>query len=494
MGDSLILGYNLFMKAKVLVIWLFCYLLGCFAGYVLPIYLLGYLVLPVILIVLSFIFLRKPYLFGIIFGFGLFFLSVWHFQCDATALFDLNTRYSGKVIQITARVDDLPQKALHGDKVRLVIVNGESALVGAKLTAYISDASPLKYGDLLRTDTKISAYKEETRWRNVSTGVVSEVSISKFKVTGTSAGILAKVRGVLLLFRQALNESISRLLPAAESGLGSGIILGEKALVGPEMVRALQASGTTHIIALSGYNITILMGAFLLVRNRLSRKMKLIAPISLIVVFVVMTGGAPSLVRAAIMGSLPLVASYLGRESDNFISILFSATAMAVFNPFLPLFDVGFQLSFVAFAGIVYISPLVESLSRKIGGGFTALFSETIGAQIATLPLLSYYFGIISVIAPLTNVVILALVPLAMAMTFAMGVVGMLSSSFGSFLAVPTYYLLHLINSVIIWSGSVGWASATYKIENPWWILLTYILIFDIWILFGKVGRTRPTE
>ncbi len=480
------------MKAKVLLIWLFCYLAGCFAGFVLPIYLAGYLALAGTLIALSFLFLKKPYLFGTIFGLGLFLLSLWHFQAVASRLIELNSMYSGNNLHFTARVDDLPQKALHGDKVRLVVVSGESDLVGSKLTGYINSGTAPKYGELLELETKITGYKEETRWRMISNGLLGEVSVSKYESSGQSEGVFVGARGILLSFRQALNESISRLLPSAEAGLGSGIIMGEKALVSPEMVRALQVSGTTHIIALSGYNITILMGAFLLIRNKMSRRMKLILPVSLILIFVLMTGGAPSLVRAALMGSLPLLASYLGRESDNFISILFSATMMAVFNPFLPLFDVGFQLSFVAFAGIVYIGPTIENLFERAGGGYVALFSETLGAQIATLPLLSYYFGIVSVIAPLTNVVILALVPLAMAMTFAMGIVGILWQPLGTFLAVPTFYILHFINAVITWSGSVGWASAAYKIENPWWILLAYIFILDIWLFFGKRAPARP--
>jgi len=482
------------MKAKILVIWLVSYLLGCFFGYALPVIPTGFLVVGTLTLLISFMFIRRPYLFGIAFGFGLFCLAVWHFQVDASNLISTNETYSGQKMVLTLRVDDLPQKALHGDKLRLKVVDGESGLVGRSVTGYLTEFNAPKFGEIIRVETRISGYKMETQWRMISTGIVGETNINKFEVIGKDTSLFTQLHGLLLTVRQSLNDSIARLFPAAEAGLGSGIILGEKAMVSPEMTRALQASGTTHIIALSGYNITVILGLFILVRNRWGRLANLLMPSGLIILFVIMTGGAPSLVRAAIMGSLPLIARFLSRESDNFISILLSATLMAVFNPFLPLFDVGFQLSFVAFAGIIYITPLIARAVKFIGASFSAIASETVGAQLATLPLLSYYFGMISVISPLSNMIILGILPVCMASVFITAVAGMMWQPLGVFLAVPTYYLLHFVNSVIAWTGSIGWASIAYKIENPWWILIVYILIFDIWFVFRKVGRVRPAE
>jgi competence protein ComEC len=493
MGDSLILRYNVSMKAKILVIWLFCYILGCFAAYVLPVLVTSYIVIGVFMILISFVFLRKPYLFGIIFGLGLFCMAIWHFDLDAARLISINSQYSGKSMVVSMRVDDLPQKALHGYKLRLKII-GDSPIAGMSITGYQSGPDTPDFGDIIKTSLKVSPYKDETKWRMISTGIIGESSISKYQFISRDTDYGVLIRGYLLAIRVTLNESISRSFPAAEAGLGSGIILGEKALVSPEMTRALQVSGTTHIIALSGYNITIILGLFILVRNKWGRWANLLIPSGLIVLFVIMTGGAPSLVRAAIMGSLPLLARFLSRESDNFISILLSATLMAVFNPFLPLFDVGFQLSFVAFIGIVYVSPLIVRSLSALGAGFSGIISETLGAQISTLPLLSYYFGMISIISPLSNVIILGILPICMALTFATAVLTMIWQPIGSMVAVPTYYLLHFVNTVISWTGSVGWASLSYKIVNPWWIIILYILMFDIWFMYKKVGPARPTN
>ncbi len=479
--------YNSPMKAKILLVWMGFYLIGCLVAFRMPTFVYYYLIGAAILFFAAILLYEKRWIFALIFGMGIFLLAVWNFQTRANVLIQKNKFLTETERVVVLTVDDLPQKALHGYKVRLA-VNSHTKIIG-----YFTSVSDLEYGRKISANIKVKLYKTETMWRLMDTGISGETTITEYKVVGANNSIRTRVMSVLLGMRHSLNNSISRLLPEREAGLASGIILGEKALVSPEMIQALKVSGTTHIIALSGYNITIILSAILLFRNKMSRRVALSLPIGLILIFTVMTGAAPSLVRAAIMGSMPILARFLYRESDSFISIIFSATVMAVVNPFLPLFDIGFQLSFLAFAGIIYLTPIVEHYLKIFGEDLAAALSETLGAQIATMPLLSYYFGIISVISPVTNFIILGILPACMAMSFATGLFGMVWEPLGALLAAPTYLMLSFVNNVIDWSGSLSWAATSIKIENPWWLLILYLFIFDIWFFFRKVGSRRPT-
>ena len=486
--------YYVSMKAKVLIIWLCFVLLGTFVGPIIVVNPRTYLLIGLLICASSLVVLRKVYFFGILFGIGLLFISIFNFQYKASTLETLNHLAAKESVKVTAYVDDLPQKTQFGTKVIFRInTSTEPALVGTKFFGYVRDYPKLTYPEIVKADIKISEYAPDKKWSLIKNDVIGESSIYTFEQIGFQIGPIITLKGWLLSLRLAFNDAIARSLPAAEAGLASGIILGEKALLTQEMIRDLQTSGTTHIIALSGYNITVILGLFIFMKSRFSKLTNLVVPVIFIILFTLMTGAAPSLVRAAIMGALPLAARYLGRESDNFISILFAATVMAMFNPFLPLYDVGFQLSFVAFAGIIYISPIIANMGKSLGETASGAISESLGAQIATIPLLSYYFGMLSIVSPVANFVILGLMPTCMALAFLVGFGGMIWAPLGNFFAIPTYFLLHFVNQSISFFGNLPGAAKSIKIENPLWILVFYFVLFDAWYLLRNVGRVRPT-
>jgi len=375
--------------------------------------------------------------------------------------------------------------------VKLTSVNGFTENV--KIKVYAPSFPKFGQGQVIRFETKVKPYGEK-KWRLAKDGYAGEANLGEYEITGKESGLPATVKGWLFGLRVKFNEAISYSLPAAEGGLGSGLILGEKALITPEVTRQLQISGTTHIIALSGYNITIILGLFVFLEGKLSRFLRVLVPLLFIILFVVMTGGAASLVRAAIMGFMPLLAIYLGRESDSFIAILLSATIMILFNPLLALYDVGFQLSFAALAGMIYLAPIIARVLTKSPDYVAGPLSETIGAQLAAMPLLAYYFGSVSLISPISNLVILSLVPIGMIVAFSIGLAGMIWQVFASFVAIPGFVVLALINHLIAFFGSIPAASRTVKIENPAWILIMYFLLFDMWLVLTKVRRARPTD
>lgn len=475
------------MRAQIFTIWLVLFVLGSMAA---PLFELAptlYLKLGLVLVVSSFLIYPRRFLFATIFGVGLLFLSIGTFQAREMKLVAQNDAISRQKIEALGYVSEVPTTNEYGQTIIITLQKINDLPENAKVKIYAPTYPKLIYGQIIRFETTVKPYGEK-KWRLLKDGLIGEASLTDYTIVGTEQSPSVMAKGWLFNFRSSFNDAISRSLPAAESGLASGLILGEKALLTPEITRQLQISGTTHIIALSGYNITIILSLFVFLREKLSRLANLLVPIGFILAFVVMTGGAPSLIRAAIMGFMPLLAAYLGREGDSFISILFSASIMIAFNPFLTLFDVGFQLSFVALAGMIYLAPI---LARFLTGlpKYSGPLSETVGAQIAAMPLLAYYFGSVSLISPLSNLVILSFVPLGMLVSFLVGLLGIIWQTLASFIAIPSFVVLHAINLLIALFGDLPAASKSVKIENPLWMLLVYFVLFDFWLLFSKTKR-----
>src|SRR3989344_7151902 len=169
------------------------------------------------------------------------------------------------------------------------------------------------------------------------------------------------LRAALIKLKSALIDKLEAVLPAEHAALASGLLLGERAEFTDEFEEAMRRSGTTHIVALSGYNIAILVlvisGIFSYIWNR-----RVAFYLSLLIIpgFVVMTGAAPSVVRAGIMGLILLFAENQSRPYSSRNAITLTALVMIFFNPRVGVDDVGFQLSFAALLGIIYLYPFLE--------------------------------------------------------------------------------------------------------------------------------------
>jgi len=174
---------------------------------------------------------------------------------------------------------------------------------------------------------------------------------------------------------------------------------------------------------MSGYNITIIISLFLMMAPHfyIKRRWAWIIIIPSIIAFVILTGAESSIVRAGIMGIVAALATESGRVSDVKRLLVITAVLMLAYNPYLLVFDIGFQLSFAATIGLVYLPKLIPKLDFFNKPGLSGLFditTTTLAAQIAVAPLLLYHFGQISLISPIANSLILPIVPFLMALGF----------------------------------------------------------------------------
>jgi len=231
------------------------------------------------------------------------------------------------------------------------------------------------------------------------------------------------LRRHLLGLREASISHFRQILPQAEAALLAGITFGARADFGEDLRQAMARSGTVHLVALSGYNIAVLINVLeKILRGFLPRKICFVALVSGIIGFVFLTALEPSIIRAALMGFLAVLALETGRLYDFRNSMVLAAAAMSLFSPTLIVRDLGFQLSFLSLLGIAYLAPRLAAMVRwtdhLAGNGWRAIILLTMAAQLAVWPVLVLAFGSFSLSAPLANLLILPLIPLTMGFGF----------------------------------------------------------------------------
>lgn len=248
-----------------------------------------------------------------------------------------------------------------------------------------------------------------------------------------SVGIFEKAkiglyRKIFLLknnFESAVNKSVAE----PNAAFINGILLGSRQSMPDNLKEAFNKTGTTHILAISGFNImiiswTVLTGLIYFFRRRVAFWLS----VAVITIFTVLTGASASVVRAAIMGLLLLFANGYGRLYDPKNSIILAGAAMVWLNPLALVFDIGFQLSFAAVVGLMYLYPKLDAKFKKLPtvGNLKEITLMTISAQAAVAPLLIYYFKNFSLVSLPTNILILPLIPAAMFAGFISGLAGMI--------------------------------------------------------------------
>ena len=247
-------------------------------------------------------------------------------------------------------------------------------------------------------------------------------------------------------------DIINQSLPEPQAGLLNGILFGIKASLPKRFYEALLTTGTVHLIALSGQNISILTGVIAEITLRLGRKISIIVTLAGVIGFVIFVGPTPSLIRAAIMGSMSLLAVYFGRQNWSLLSLVLAAGIMLLINPAW-IGDVSFQLSFLASAGIITLGKAYQSKIKTIRQEFIRdlliNLRTTLAAQIFTLPLIWWRFHRLSLIAPLTNVLVGWTVTPIMVMGFGLSLLGWfylpLGQVAGWLVWVPLTYMIEVI-------------------------------------------------
>lgn len=343
------------------------------------------------------------------------------------------------------------------------------------------------YGDLLNIEGKIEP--------SASVDKKATAAFPKIEIVGRHYGFWLKEK--LINFKLFLVGQFNKVLGRDEAALLSGITFGERAGFSNEFKNKMSLSGTTHLVALSGYNITIIvlavgyaLGFFL------SRKKTFYATLAVIVLFVLMVGAQASVIRAAIMGFLALLAKEVGRIYSIRNALALTALAMTIADPTILIYNVGFQLSFLSLLGIVYLGPAIRKLFRFESEGFAGWRENlvvTASAQFAVMPLIIRTFGQFSLTAILANVLILGFVPLTMFFGFALAALSSLYFYLGFFVAkLAGLFLSYEIAVIGIFSGIR--APIAFNSAIGWFLALAYYCAIIIFIRANGAAKAPSVE
>ena len=279
--------------------------------------------------------------------------------------------------------------------------------------------------------------------------------------------------------------------PPQSSILGA-MLLGDKRKISEEWKQKLNVAGVRHITAISGLHVTILTVILmtLLIGLGFWRQQAFYFTIIFITLFIVMTGLQPSAIRAGIMGGLFLLAQHLGRQNISSRAIVFAAAVMLLQNPFLLTLDVGFQLSFLAMIGIIYFLPAFRVWLKFIPiESARTVLAMTFSAYLFTLPILIYNFGYVSIVSPLTNVLIVPLLYWIMMFGFLFVILGTVLPVLGWILSFPAWILLTYIVKTVDWFSGLSIAAIAFDDIHWTWILISYLVLGSFAFYLDKKSR-----
>lgn len=394
-------------------------------------------------------------------------LGLWRGSLDQSQLVIYKSLY-GEHVVLTGTISDDTDTDAHGQQVMRLnnLESGGRHLVGS-IWVTTTDKRPLRRSDHVAIDGKLSP-----GFGNYAASIYSAKLIRAMR---DSPGDVA------LDLRDNFSSHVRQSIDEPAASLGVGYLVGQKRALPDDLATALKVVGLTHVVVASGYNLTILVRLGRRLFARASKYLATATSVTLIVGFVAVTGLSPSMVRAGLVSALSLWAWYVGRKFHPLTLLSFAGALTVLVDPSYVWGNLGWELSFAAFAGVMVLAPLGQAyfFGDKKPGTVRQILGETLSAQILTAPIILLAFGRISNIAVLSNLLILPLVPLAMLLTFVAGIGGYVLPAFTHAIGWPAQELLDYMVWVVRQTAAVPWAQT--ELTFTWWAAIgCYLLIFAV--------------
>ncbi len=405
------------------------------------------------------------------------------------------TRYAVERVQVIEGVIiDEPRRKTDSQNLEVRIHSSDQEeAVGGSVYVRIDPIPEISYGDIVRVDGEIVPPPQDSYGNYMAKEHVhGSFFYPTIEILGNDANpLLAGLFGI----RNHIQKVLERLFTAQQAAFLSGIMLGDKDGFSPEFLEKLSASGTMHLMALSGLNMTIIVfvaiGIFSVVFWKRKRS-QFIATFATVALFVAMTGFQVSAIRAALMAFLVGFATISGRLYNPRNAIAFAALLLTIWNPKAPVYDLGFQLSFLATIAIIYLTPVLKRFSLfQTNGvlGWRDVLAITLAAQIGVFPITIINFANFSFTSLLANIAILAVIPLLTVFGFIIAAAGMIFPPLGALLAKPAAFLIDYVVIVVETFASVR---IPFNPEFGFFTALLYYAVV-VWICWRYPPRHDAT-
>ncbi len=286
-------------------------------------------------------------------------------------------------------------------------------------------------------------------------------------------GISDTVSSVLFTLKKGFVSNLEQALGEPHAALASGLVVGEKAALGKDLLDDFRTVGLIHIVVLSGYNITVVGDALRRILSFLPRVWGISVGGIGIALFGVLVGGGATVVRSCFMASVALSADLIRREYNVSRALIFAALLMLIQNPMILLHDPSFQLSFLATLGLILLASPIEG---KLGFipekfGMRGIVASTIATQIFVSPYILYMMGQISIIGMVVNILVLPFIPVTMLFVFLTGASGFIWMPLAHLFGWVSHLLLSYELLMVRNFARVPFASAHVPAFSGWWVV-----------------------
>lgn len=480
---------GVFFATTIFKSFVFAYFLFCLAGVFFLIYLFAR---P------SFYFIFTGVLF-LAFGLGIIRFAIW----QATPVDQLLESHIDTTLRVHGTIIDEPD--IREDKAHLIVAldgmfaDGATTSIRGTALVIVPRYPTYEYGeDILMSgkiifprsftggDGRVFDYPEYLHAK----GVRYQFVYPKIERQGEGGG--SDMLRKLFFVKHAFTERIQNVLLEPKSALAEGLLLGGKQSLGSEWTLRFRDVGIVHIIVLSGYNMTIVAEWLAVLFLFLGFYPSIIMAGLGIILFALMTGGGATVVRAAIMALLVLLARLTGRTYDVSRALLFAGVVMVAIDPGILVYDPSFQLSFLAALGLLHVAPLVKPYAWRLKRFpiLEEVVVSTIATQALVLPLLVYQTGMLSLVSLFANILVLPLIPLTMLFAFLGGLVGFASSAISFAVVLPAQAMLSWMFIVAKYGAMIPFAVVKLPAVSGVAVVLIYMLI-ALYLFWEHKNRNR---
>ncbi len=261
-------------------------------------------------------------------------------------------------------------------------------------------------------------------------------------------------------FRTSLRQRVEELWPEPVASLMLGVLIGEQDTIPESIYDAFRRAGVVHILVVSGMHVLIIIQLLTAMTKWLPRFYQTVVILALLAGFCVLTGLSATVIRATLMGSVPLLGRLVGRPSSIYVALTWAAGIMTVVNPYILVHDVGFQLSFLATLGLVYVTPYVKPLVQWLPETFFVRETVTtsIAAMVPTAPWILYIFGTWSNVALLANIVVVPISNMMLLAGSAITLLSLVSVPISQGLAGLLQLVVDLMIAFVQWCAQLPYA------------------------------------
>lgn len=474
------------MRDTLIFISIFSFLVGVFLKSFLSIEnsLLVFSILFFLIYIVFYFLKNKIKPIFLIFIFVNFILGVFRFH-----LYDLNQNknifddFVGEEVSFTGVIEDYPEKRENSQRLIVSFDNNKILVSTEKYPEFSYGDKISVFGELQKPENFITDVGKEFDYVNYLAKDSIFYTISFADVNLEVKNYKKGIKLFLYNLRVSFTSVLEKLIPTPESSLLNGLLLGQKESLGKSLEENFIKTGLIHIVVLSGYNVTIIAEFILRSLSFLGRRLSIVLGAGSIILFAFLTGLGTTIVRASIMAIIALWARFSGNGYNITRALVFAGFLMVLHNPYILYFDISFHLSFLATLGLIYLSPYFEKYFMWVKyESIRQIISATFATQIFVLPFILYKIGTLSIISPITNIIVLPLIPYTMFFGFITGVLGTMSLVLATPFAFTSSTLLSFEIFLVNFFGNLSFSSVLVR-DFPMFLVL-FIYIFIFWFIY----------